>query len=111
MSIPEAGRLNSTSVSEFNSFLNKIQSWPSSAAVNRAGAQRAGQSYIIDEKGNVLGVINTSSYLGRIPGMTYVGNPWGNGDYNQTWIGPGSMTYNGMQLEVVAFVSVSPHCH
>ena len=103
-----AGRLNSTAVSEYNAFYNKIASWPASAPVNRAGTQIAGQSTIVDEKGNILGVINTASYLGRIPGMTYVGNPWGNGDYNQTYIGPGSMTYNGMQLEVVAFVSVSP---
>ena len=103
-----SGRLSSYSVNEYNKFYNKIASWPSSAPVFRAGRQIAGQSHIIDENGNVLGTINTASYLGRIPGMTYVGNPWGNGGYNQTYVGPGSMTYNGMQLEVVAFVSVSP---
>ena len=102
------GRLSSYSVNEYNKFYNKIASWPSSAPVFRAGRQIAGQSHIVDEYGNILGTINTASYLGRIPGMTYVGNPWGNGGYNQTYVGPGSLTYNGQKLEVVAFVSVSP---
>ena len=93
---------------EYNKFFDKIYSWPASAEVYNSGKHINGSTYIVDEDGNILGTILTSSYLGNIPGMTYVGDPWRNDGYNQVWVGPGSLNYEGMELEVVAFTSVSP---
>ncbi|HXE71814.1 MAG TPA: hypothetical protein VNO81_04055 [Candidatus Nitrosotenuis sp.] len=89
-------------------FVEKMTSWPSSADVYRQ-THVGGTTYVVDEEGNILGTLSTFSiFQNGLPGMNYLGNPWGNGDYNKVFIGPGQLSLNGQEYEVVAFVSVSP---
>lgn len=99
--------------SAWNDFIGRIGAWPGSAGVY-GRAQVAGTTSIVDEDGNILGTLDTHSIFGSgLPGLSNLGNPWGNGDYNRVWLGPSQvsvMTQEGqtLDLDVVAFVSVSP---
>lgn len=92
----------------FNDFAGKVKSWPRSAeAFSRSHV--AGRTYIVDETGKVLGDLNTwSLFSNGLPGLNYLGNPWGNGDYNKVFVGNGTLDYGGITYDVVGFVSVSP---
>ncbi|MBI5242499.1 MAG: hypothetical protein HY922_02295 [Elusimicrobia bacterium] len=92
----------------FDEFLQSMRSWPRSADVFHQ-AHSGGTTYIIDEMGEILGTLNTWSIFGSgLPGLSYMGNPWGNGDYNKLFLGDATLALNGMTYDVVGFVSVSP---
>jgi hypothetical protein len=83
-------------IADWNAFESKLFSWPPSAQVFNVG-QDAPQTNIVDENGNIIGTLDTNSLFDTgLPGMRDLGNPWGNGDYNRVWVGPGSLTYGGV---------------
>jgi len=89
--------------SAFNAFINASESWPSGASVFNT-QQTGGYTYIVDEQGNVLGSVYTSSVLGTgLPGMTAL-----SGSVGTLYSGPVTMTLNGVTYQVDGFTSVSP---
>ena len=106
---------NANAVAAFTNFATQAASWPSSLPCFQANMmQTAGITSILDGKGNVLGTLDTFSLIANgIPGLSYMGNPWGNGSYNQVYLGPSVVTLTTLEgtsltLNVLAFVSVSP---
>ncbi|MBI5200358.1 MAG: hypothetical protein HY925_02125, partial [Elusimicrobia bacterium] len=92
----------------FNDYADKMRQWPQSAQAYNY-SHTAGRTYIVDESGSVLGDLDTWGLFNNgLPGLNYLGNPWGNGDYNKVFVGNGSLNFNGIDYDVVGFVSVSP---
>lgn len=94
-----------------------INQWPPSAEVFNQ-AQVAGQAYIVNEKGDVLGNVSTSLVLNTgLPGMSYLGDPVAMSGVQYPIQ---SMAYTGnmsigisdgvtqLNMEVQGFMSVSP---
>ncbi|MCX5790547.1 MAG: hypothetical protein NTX64_18920 [Elusimicrobia bacterium] len=92
----------------FDEYANDMKSWPRSVEAFHT-AHVPGNTYIVDEKGNVIGSLPTGSLFSNgLPGLSYLGNPWGNGDYNKVFVGDATLTYGGQTYDVVGFASVSP---
>ena len=104
----------------FNQLASALDSLPIGSGQWSNTVQTTDVCYIVDEKGDVLGQLTTSDFIGSntygdasmsgIAGMTYLGNPWENGSYNEIWEGSASslLTYGGQTFQVEGFVSVSP---
>ncbi|MBI4345354.1 MAG: hypothetical protein HY553_00755 [Elusimicrobia bacterium] len=91
-----------------STFFSGMASWPSSADVYQR-PHEGGVTYIVDERGEILGTMSTPDlWANGLPGMSYLGNPWGNGDYNKVFVGNGALNYGGVDYEVIGLVSVSP---
>ncbi len=92
----------------FDDFADNMKAWPRSVEAY-THSHTAGRTYIVDETGAVLGDLDTWGLFNNgLPGLNYLGNPWGNGDYNKVFVGNGSLNFNGVDYDVVGFVSVSP---
>lgn len=92
----------------FNAFADAMKDWPRSVEAYNY-SHTAGRTYIVDETGAVLGDLDTwGLWANGLPGLNYLGNPWGNGDYNKVYVGNGTLNFGGVDYDVVGFVSVSP---
>lgn len=99
---------SSKAKADWYDFVKKMDGWSGSAQAYQQ-THSGGSTYVVDESGNILATLSTDSlFASGLPGMSYLGNPWGNGDHNKVFVGPGSLTLDGVEYDVVAFVSVSP---
>ena len=93
---------------DFDAFANEVKGWPPDVGAAKT-AHVGGETYIVDEKGNVLGSVPTLSlYDTGVPGLSYLGDPYGTGGRNRLWIGEADFSYKGADYEVVGFLSASP---
>lgn len=92
----------------FREFADEIRSWPANvSALNHAHV--GGSTYVVDERGNVLGNVATLSlYDTGIPGLSYAGDPSGYGGRNRLWVGSGDFNWQGRDYEVVGLMAASP---
>lgn len=92
----------------FKEFADEVRSWPRTVeAYSRAHV--GGNTYVVDERGKVLGSMSTlSTYDTGLPGLSYAGDPSGYGGRNRLWVGSGDFKWEGKDYEVVGLMSASP---
>ncbi|MBI4348974.1 MAG: hypothetical protein HY553_19205 [Elusimicrobia bacterium] len=92
----------------FKEFADEVRSWPASVSA-RSAAHVGGNTYVVDERGNVLGSVDTMTlYDNGLPGLSYAGDPSGYGGRNRIWVGSGDYTWQGQTYEVVGLMAASP---
>lgn len=92
----------------FAEFADEVRSWPRSVEAYQR-AHVGGNTYVVDERGKVLGSVPTLSlYDTGIPGLSYAGDPSGYGGRNRLWVGSGDLKWEGKDYEVVGLMAASP---
>ncbi|MBI5244595.1 MAG: hypothetical protein HY922_13085 [Elusimicrobia bacterium] len=102
-------RTTEESLANYREYADAVKTWPPSAEAFHQ-AHTGGTTDVIDEAGNVLGKLDSWAlyFGGGIPGLSYLGNPWGSGDLSKVFSGGAAINIDGASYEIVGWMMTSP---